>query len=160
MWLGSVRRFIAIAKTTALEILAEPLSLLVLSASLALAAPIVSGAELKRESIASRLDKGYLDATSFMEYLIRQGVPQRSAHGIVGRLVRKGIDSGRALAEMTLDELRSECDRIDERVYDYLGAANAVKAMKSYGSTAPDQVRAQIDSWKSLLGLKSASTNG
>ena len=37
MWLGSVRRFIAIAKTTALEILAEPLSLLVLSASLALA---------------------------------------------------------------------------------------------------------------------------
>ena len=130
------------------------------SASLALAAPIVSGAELKRESIASRLDKGYLDATSFMEYLIRQGVPQRSAHGIVGRLVRKGIDSGRALAEMPLDELRSECDRIDERVYDYLGAANAVKAMKSYGSTAPDQVRAQIDSWKSLLGLKSASTNG
>ena len=61
---------------------------------------------------------------------------------------------------MPLDELRSECDRIDERVYDYLGAANAVKAMKSYGSTAPDQVRAQIDSWKSLLGLKSASTNG
>jgi len=37
MWLGSVRRFIAIARTTALEILAEPLSLLVLSASLALA---------------------------------------------------------------------------------------------------------------------------
>ena len=123
------------------------------SICLAIAARVVAGAKLKRESITARLDKGYLDATSFMEYLVRQGVPQRTAHGVVGRLVRKGIDSGRALAEFSLDELRAECDRVDENVYDYLGAVNAVKAMKSYGSTAPDQVRFQIDSWKKKLGL-------
>ena len=117
------------------------------------AAPIVAGTTLKRESIAARLDKGYLDATSFMEYLIRQGVPQRSAHGIVGRLVRKGIDSGRALAEFSLDEFKEECPLVDENVYKFLGAVNAVNAMKSYGSTAPDQVRFQIDSWKNKLGL-------
>ncbi len=123
------------------------------SASLALAAPIVAGAQLKRESIAARLDKGYLDATSFMEYLIRRGVPQRSAHGVVGRLVRQGIESGRALAEFPLEELQAACDVVDEHVYEFLGAANAVKAMKSYGSTAPDQVRFQIDSWKKRLDL-------
>ena len=123
------------------------------SVCLALAAPIVAGTTLKRESIAARLDKGYLDATSFMEYLIRQGVPQRSAHGIVGRLVRKGIDSGRALAEFSLDEFKEECPLVDENVYKFLGAVNAVNAMKSYGSTAPDQVRFQIDSWKNKLGL-------
>ncbi len=123
------------------------------SISLALAAPIVSGMKLKRESIASRLDKGYLDATSFMEYLIRRGVPQRTAHGVVGRLVRKGIETGRALAEFPLEELREACDLVDENVYNYLGAVNAVNAMRSYGSTAPDQVRFQIDSWKKKLGF-------
>lgn len=123
------------------------------SICLALAAPVVAGATLKRESIAARLDKGYLDATSFMEYLIRQGVPQRSAHGIVGRLVRKGIESNRALAEFSLAELQEECPLVDENVYSFLGAVNAVNAMKSYGSTAPDQVRFQIDSWKKKLEL-------
>ena len=75
------------------------------------------------------------------------------AHGIVGRLVRKGIDSGRALAEFSLDEFKEECPLVDENVYKFLGAVNAVNAMKSYGSTAPDQVRFQIDSWKNKLGL-------
>ncbi len=124
-----------------------------ISASLDLASSIVSGATLKRDSIAARLDRGYLDATSLMEYLIRQGAPQRAAHGVVGRLVRKGIESGKALAEMSLDELRTESDKIESDVYEYLGAANAVNAMKSYGSTAPDQVRFQIDAWKKRLGL-------
>ncbi len=123
------------------------------SASLAIAAPIAAGATLKRESIAARLEKGFLDATSLMEYLIRKGIPQRSAHGIVGKLVRKGVDSDTPLAQFSLETLQEACDKIDESVYDYLGAANAVKAMKSYGSTAPDQVRFQIDSWKKRLGL-------
>ncbi len=122
-------------------------------ASLELAAPLVAGATLKRDSISARLDKGYLDATSLMEYLIRQGVPQRTAHGVVGKLVRRGIESGTALADFPLATLREACDLIDEGVYDYLGAENAVKAMKSYGSTAPDQVRGQIDAWKKQLGL-------
>jgi argininosuccinate lyase len=122
-------------------------------ASLALAAPLVAGTTLKRESIAARIERGHLDATSLMEYLIRRGVPQRSAHGVVGRLVRIGLDSGRALAELSLAEMRAVCDAVDEEVYNYLGAANAVKAMKSYGSTAPDQVRFQIDAWKERLGL-------
>ena len=123
------------------------------AASLALAAPLAADAKLKRESIAARLDKGYLDATSLMEYLIRRGVPQRSAHGVVGRLVRQGIETGRALAEFSLKELQDACELVDETVYDYLGAENAVKAMKSYGSTAPNQVRAQIDAWKKRLGI-------
>ena len=61
-------------------------------ASLELAAPLMAGAELNRAAIAQRLDRGHLDATTFMEYLIRRGVPQRTAHGLVGRLVRKALD--------------------------------------------------------------------
>ena len=63
-------------------------------ASLELAAPLVAGAELNRPAIAERLDRGHLDATTLMEHLIRRGIPQRTAHGLVGRLVRKALDRG------------------------------------------------------------------
>src|SRR5262249_47277834 len=56
-------------------------------ACLAVAAPLVRGARLRREVIESRLEDGFLDATSLMELLIRRGVPMRSAHEAVGRLV-------------------------------------------------------------------------
>ena len=63
-------------------------------ASLELAAPLVAEAELNREAIAARLDRGHFDATTLMEYLIRRGIPQRTAHDLVGRLVRKALDRG------------------------------------------------------------------
>ncbi|MFO0883114.1 MAG: hypothetical protein U0894_02830 [Pirellulales bacterium] len=47
---------------------------------LELAAPLVAGAKLNVASINARLDKGYLDATTLMEYMILRGVPQRKAH--------------------------------------------------------------------------------
>ncbi len=120
-------------------------------ACLALAAPLVAGASFHREAIADGLDRGHLDATTLMEHLIRQGTPQRTAHGIVGRLVRKALDRGARLADLSLDELREVDPSLDESVYAVLGAEHAVAAMTSYGSTGRDQVRLQIQRWKEHL---------
>jgi argininosuccinate lyase len=120
-------------------------------ASLALAAPLVSQAELNRQAIAERLDRGYLDATTFMEHLIARGIPQRTAHGLVGKLVRKAMDAGVRLADLPLADFQAACSDLDESVYGILGVEKAVAAMKSYGSTAPDQVRLQIARWKERL---------
>ena len=120
-------------------------------ASLRLAAPLVAGAELQRDAIAQRLDRGYLDATTFMEYLIRRGIPQRTAHGLVGQLVNKAMKQGVPLADLPLDDYRQADSSLDETVYEVLGVERAVAAMKSYGSTGPDQVRQQIEDWKGRL---------
>lgn len=120
-------------------------------AVLSLAAPLVEGAVLERESIQSRLDLGYLDATTLMEYLILKGVPQRTAHGIVGRLVRAAMERGTPLAKLPLKEFHEIYDGFDYTVFEILGAENAVAAMKSYGSTSPEQVREQIETWKKRL---------
>ncbi len=117
-------------------------------ASLALAAPLVAGAELNRKAIASRLDEGHLDATTLMEHLIRRGVPQRTAHGIVGRLVRRALDRGVRLADLAIEQFRAECPELNHEVYQVLGVEQAVRAMQSYGSTAPDRVRKEVDRWK------------
>jgi argininosuccinate lyase len=115
---------------------------------LELAAPLVAGVTLNRRVIGERLDRGHLDATTLMEYLIRRGIPQRTAHELVGALVRKALDRDVRLVDLPLAEFQEVCPDLDESVYQVLGAENAVRAMRSYGSTGPEQVRKQIERWK------------
>jgi argininosuccinate lyase len=121
-------------------------------ASLELAAPLAAGAVLNRAAIAERLDRGHLDATTLMEHLIRRGVPQRTAHELVGRLVRKALDRGVRLADLSPAEFSEAHPELDASVYDVLGPAKAVAAMMSYGSTGPKQVSEQVERWKVALG--------
>ncbi|MFO0915489.1 MAG: argininosuccinate lyase [Pirellulales bacterium] len=123
------------------------------SASLAIAAPLVAGAELRRESIAARLDSGFLDATTLMEYLISRGLPQRTAHHIVGSLVATAMQAHKKLAELTLDEFRAVEPSLDESVYGVLGVEAAINAYRSYGSSHPAQVEQQCEFWRKQLGL-------
>ncbi len=121
-------------------------------ASLEVAAPLVAGAKLDRQAIGERLERGYLDATALMEHLIGRGVPQRTAHELVGGLVAKAIQRGVALAGLAIGDFREVCAGLDDAVYSVLGAKNAVRAMRSYGSTGPEQVKEQIARWKERLG--------
>jgi argininosuccinate lyase len=122
-------------------------------ACLDLAAVVVEGANLRADRISERLDEGFLDATTLMEFLIREGVPQRTAHEVIGRLV--GLCEGRGvkrLADLSDADLAAAHPALGPAVRDVLGVANAVKAFKSYGSTAPEEVEKQLARWKSTLG--------
>jgi argininosuccinate lyase len=121
------------------------------AACLELAAPIVSGAELNRDRIAARIHEGYLDATTLMEHLIMKGIPQRSAHEIIGRLVATAMKRGLPLAELSLGEFRAAHPALDESVFEVLGVDNAVAAITSYGSTNPEQVEHQLQLWRERL---------
>jgi len=124
-------------------------------ACLELAAPIVAGAKLKREAIAEKLDRGYLDATMLMEHVIRQGVPQRTAHGVVGELVKTAMRRGVRLADLAIEDFKTVHGGLDAGVYDVLGVERAVAAMTSEGSTGPERVREQVTAWCERLGLVS-----
>lgn len=121
------------------------------NASLELAALLVAGAELNRAGIAQRLERGHLDATALMEYLIQRGIAQRTAHGLVGQLVRKALDCDVRLSDLSIEDFQEVCPELDDSVYRVLGVEQAVKAMQSYGSTAPEQVKKQIEHWKQRL---------
>jgi argininosuccinate lyase len=119
---------------------------------LELAEPLVRGAQLDRAAIQSRLDRGYLDATTLMEYFIQRGVAQRRAHHFVGRLVATAMEQGGQLSDLPLAEFQQLDPTLDAAVYDALGVENAVAAFVSYGSTAPQQVAQQVQHWKQQLG--------
>lgn len=121
------------------------------AACLELAVPMVEQSELRRDSIAARLDQGYLDATTLMEHLMKQGIPQRTAHHLVGSLVGTAQSQEKRLADLTDEEFKAAHPSIDGTVREVLGVEKAVQAYQSYGSSSPTQVRSQIARWREQL---------
>jgi argininosuccinate lyase len=123
-------------------------------ACLELAAVVVDGATLRADRIAERLDEGFLDATTLMEYLIRRDVPQRTAHEVIGRLV--GLCERRSLkrlADLTDVELAEAHPLLGPQARGVLGVENAINAFQSYGSTAPAEVEKQLMQWRLRLQI-------
>ena len=116
-----------------------------------LAAQVVSGSRLKSQSIASGIERGYLDATTLMEHLIKKGMPQRKAHHLIGKVVRYAMRHSQPLSEISIEQYQELDAEFDESIYEILGVENAVAAFTSDGSTAPDSVASAIEHWKSAL---------
>jgi argininosuccinate lyase len=104
---------------------------------LELAAPLVAGMTLNRTAIAERLDRGHLDATTLMEWLIQRGTPQRTAHHMVGQSRRPGgprLPAGGFIARRVARPIR----RWMKRCTAYL-ASSGRWPFRSHGSTAAGQ---------------------
>jgi argininosuccinate lyase len=119
---------------------------------LAVAAPLVRQTKLRRDVIAARIEDGFLDATTLMEALIAHGVPMRSAHEAVGKLVRRCEERRCRLADLPAGDFDEVAPGVGGKLVGMLGVENAVRAFKSVGSTAPGQVVGQVEFWKRTLG--------
>jgi argininosuccinate lyase len=86
-----------------------------------------------------------------MEHLIKKGVPMRTAHETVGRLVALCESKNCHLADLALSELQAACPQIGADVSQVLGAASAVAALNSFGSGGRESVLAQLDHWRQEL---------
>ena len=121
------------------------------AASLELAAALIRESRFRKDVIASRLEDGYLDATTLMEYCVARGVPMRAAHEAVGKLVRLCEERRCRLADLPPDVYESVSAGLGEGVYKVLGVANALAAFRSTGSTAPVEVQRQLALWRQRL---------
>lgn len=121
------------------------------SACLDMASAVVEGAHLRADRIGARLEEGFLDATTLMEHLIDRGIPQRTGHEIVGRLVHLCEERGCRLSDLSVADFAQAHPSLGPEVKDKLGVANAIKAFRSRGSTAPARVAEQLAHWKQRL---------
>ena len=121
------------------------------AASLELAAPLVRESRFRAEVIAARLEDGFLDATTLMEFCILQGVPMRAAHEAVGKLVRLCEERRCRLADLPPEVYESVSAGLSNGVYKVLGVANALAAFQSVGSTAPAEVERQLMAWRTRI---------
>jgi argininosuccinate lyase len=123
-----------------------------LELSLLAMAGMVGDLEPDRARMAAAAGAGFSTATDLADWLVRElGLPFRQAHHVTGAAVKRAEALGCDLPGLPLSELQALEPRITEGVYDVLTPEASVASRKSYGGTAPDQVRAQIERWKEIL---------
>jgi argininosuccinate lyase len=99
---------------------------------------------VEKVNMLKACETGHLTATDLADYLVKKGVPFRETHHISGRAVslaeKKRID----LSKLSLEELKSIDERIEEDALEVIKHINSMNARNSFGGTAKRQVEAQI----------------
>ncbi|MBR0172951.1 MAG: argininosuccinate lyase [Lachnospiraceae bacterium] len=119
--------------------------------SITIFAKMLENTSFRTDRIAKQLDKGFLNATDIAEHLVKQDIPFRDAHEIVGKMVKTCEREGCDFTDLT-DELLREIDpRISSGKLGDISIRACVEARTSYGGTAPSEVRRQITKEKTWL---------
>jgi argininosuccinate lyase len=120
--------------------------------SLRAAAIVVENAIVDEDRAREAATKGYLNATELADYLVKNGIPFRTAHEAVGKLVLLGLDQGKELGELSIDEIRSISADIDEDVFDALSLEKTLASKSAIGGTSPERAFAALRDAKASLG--------
>jgi argininosuccinate lyase len=123
-----------------------------LELSLSAMAGMIADLEPNTERMAAAAGAGFSTATDLADWLVRElALPFRDAHHITGAAVKRAEQLGCGLAGLPLADLQALDPRITDGVYKVLSPEASVASRMSYGGTAPDQVRGQIQRWKETL---------
>ena len=115
---------------------------------------MVADATFNTARMREAAELGYATATDLADWLVREAdIPFREAHHITGAAVKLADSRGCALDELPLEDLKAIDARIDDRVFAALSVDASVAARASYGGTAPEQVRKQVNDARKALGM-------
>ena len=108
-----------------------------------------------RDRIKAVLEFGHLDATTLADYLVNKGIPFRTGHDIVGKLVGIAVKRKVSLSDLALSEFQEVggASIMGDDVYEWLGAENCIAKFSSYGSTGRTRVEEQLQGWERRLEL-------
>ena len=115
------------------------------------AAIVVENAVVDEERTREAATKGYLNATELADYLVKKGTPFRSAHDAVGKIVLIGIEQGKELNELSLDEMRSISAEIEQDVFEALSLDQSLGSKSAIGGTSRSRVSDAIELAKQYL---------
>lgn len=88
---------------------------------------------------------GFTNATDIADYLVKKGVPFRSSHAIVGKMVARAVETNRDLDEFSLSEFQEFFDLIEEDIYNAIDVATCVAERNITGGPAKEQVQKEIE---------------
>ena len=100
--------------------------------------------EVRRERFESELRGDPCLATEIADYLTTAGLPFRSAHEIVGKIVLECEESGRNLGDLTPDELVTHHPLLGEGISSLLDPRAAAERRTSRGGTCPAEIARQV----------------
>ena len=114
-------------------------------------APMVKTMTVKAENMSKAAQEGFINATDLADYLVKKGLPFRSAYKISGRIVAACIEQGCVLEEMPLSQYKTFSDCFEEDLYDAISLRTCVEKRISEGGTSLSSVEKQIAWVKQFL---------
>jgi argininosuccinate lyase len=129
-----------------------------LELALGAASGMLDGVRFNRERLAQAAGDEMLAATDVADLLVKRGMPFRQAHGVVAGLVRRSIERGVALSELSEDELAELAPSLDAGYYDVLVQSSWLESKVSAGGTALDRIREQLDHARDILEQQASLT--
>ena len=114
-------------------------------------APMIETMSVIKENMRSAAEKGFINATDLADYLVKKGMPFRSAYKISGSIVADCIKNGKVLETLTIDEYKKYSELIDSDIYAEISLDACVKKRISVGGTSPESVANQIEYLKGKI---------
>lgn len=115
---------------------------------------MVSTMTFKKDVMEESAKKGFTNATDAADYLVNHGVPFRDAHGIIGQLVLMGIEKGKALDDLTLEEFKSVSPVFEDDIYEAISMRTCVEKRMTIGAPGADAMKNVIEIYKKELEEK------
>jgi len=109
---------------------------------------MISTAKWNTKKMADACNGGYLNATDIADYLVRKGMPFRTAHGVSAKAVRIAIEKNCELEDLSMDVYKECSPLIDEDIYSFITPQACVEARKTLGGPSSERVKEQISELK------------
>jgi argininosuccinate lyase len=104
------------------------------------------------EAMRAAAGRGFSTATDLADWLVRElRMPFREAHHVTGAIVKAAEDRAVDLESLPLSAMQAIEPKISNDVYSVLSVEKSVKSRKSYGGTAPQNVRKMAAAWRKRL---------
>ena len=107
---------------------------------------MIGTARWNTQRMAASCTGGHANATDVAEYLVRKGMPFRTAHGVAAKAVRMCIDRGCNIEDLPLADLQSCSNLIEGDIFSLITPQACMEARKVTGGPAPEAVTVQIQS--------------
>ena len=113
--------------------------------------PMFATMTVLKDNMRRAAAKGFINATDCADYLVKKGLPFRSAYKITGTLVARCIELDTTLEELPLAEYKKLNELFDEDVYKAISLDTCVMQRNVDGGPAPEAVARQIEKLKAQL---------
>ena len=107
-------------------------------------APMLATMTTRPDNMKKAAQGGFINATDLADYLVKKGMPFRSAYKISGQLVAKCIAEGCVLETLPMEVYKQYSDLFDEDLYQDIDLLTCVQKRISQGGTSVQSVEAQI----------------
>ena len=113
--------------------------------SLRIFSEMVRTAKWNEKNMSDSCEGGFLNATDVADYLVRKGMPFRTAHGVSAKLVRSAIEKNCKLEEIDFSEYKKASPLFEDDIFDLITSKKCVEIRNITGGPASEQVQKQID---------------